>query len=211
MEHWNDTDPLSRYIGNDSVKVMNAERDEHGNVTAVLQGERFEKQIHTCMPDGQPAADRQYPILPPTPLQYPEFLQACTACGKCMEVCPEHILKPATHEYEVYGIRNAAGKPTISFESGYCRDNCQRCVEVCQLLKKTRRLGWAQFNSRTCITQTEQVPCDACARHCRTKAIVMVQHNGMPAPSINPRLCIGCGACEFYCPARPKAIYVEGD
>ena len=27
----------------------------------------------------------------------------------------------------------------------------------------------------------------------------------------DPRLCIGCGACENLCPARPfSAIYVEG-
>jgi formate hydrogenlyase subunit 6/NADH:ubiquinone oxidoreductase subunit I len=30
-------------------------------------------------------------------------------------------------------------------------------------------------------------------------------------PAINEALCIGCGACEYLCPARPfSAIYVEG-
>jgi formate hydrogenlyase subunit 6/NADH:ubiquinone oxidoreductase subunit I len=30
-------------------------------------------------------------------------------------------------------------------------------------------------------------------------------------PAINVEKCIGCGACEHLCPARPfSAIYVEG-
>ena len=30
-------------------------------------------------------------------------------------------------------------------------------------------------------------------------------------PAVNENKCIGCGACEYVCPARPlSAIYVEG-
>ena len=30
-------------------------------------------------------------------------------------------------------------------------------------------------------------------------------------PAVNEARCIGCGACEYLCPARPfSAIYVEG-
>ena len=221
MAHWHETDPLKRYIGQDStqVKVVEASQSPDGSVNAVLQGERFEKQIRTQMPDGSPAAARLYPILPPTTLQYPDFLKACTACGKCIEVCPEKILKVARKEYDVYEIHDAAGKATVSFELGYCRPNCRRCAEVCETgaiprleanEKRAVRMGWAQFNSRTCITQTDHVPCDACARHCPHKAITLVEKNGLKIPRINARLCTGCGACEFYCPARPKAIYIEG-
>ena len=31
-------------------------------------------------------------------------------------------------------------------------------------------------------------------------------------PVVNTERCIGCGQCEYYCPARPlSAIYVEGN
>ena len=221
MEQWHNEDPLHRYVGHDTskVKILNAEQEADGSVNALLQGERFEKQIHTSMPDGSTAAVRQYPILPPTRRDYPDFLKTCTACGKCIKVCPEHILRPATTEYEVYDIHDAQGKPTMSFELGYCRPNCHRCADVCEegLLdlvseaqKVEHHLGWAQFNSLTCLTQTEHIPCDACLRHCPYKAILPVEKDGFKVPRIHPRLCTGCGACEFYCPARPKAIYVEG-
>lgn len=216
MAHWHEPAPQNPLLtDSSSVKVLDSRSEADGTVNMLLQGDRFEKPIHTQMPDGTPAADRLYPILAPTALPYDEFLKACTQCGKCIEACPEHILKPAQKEYEVYGIHDAQGKPTMSFEMGYCRPNCHRCQEACPagIIVKggtQKLLGWAQFNSLTCITQTDHVPCDACARHCPTKAIHMTEKDGLMIPRIHTRQCIGCGACEFYCPARPKAIYVEG-
>ena len=41
----------------------------------------------------------------------------------------------------------------------------------------------------------------------------MVPYKGqLTIPETNQKLCIGCGACECVCPARPnKAIYVDGN
>ena len=53
-------------------------------------------------------------------------------------------------------------------------------------------------------------------RHCPAGAITMVSSDpANPAapkiPAVNEARCIGCGACENLCPARPfSAIYVEG-
>ena len=50
----------------------------------------------------------------------------------------------------------------------------------------------------------------------QTKAIQMVAKDpndpkSLKVPVIDTELCIGCGACEYYCPSRPlSAIYVEG-
>ena len=55
-----------------------------------------------------------------------------------------------------------------------------------------------------------------CARHCPAGAIEMVASNpdmtdSPRIPVVNTERCIGCGACENLCPARPfSAIYVEG-
>ena len=58
--------------------------------------------------------------------------------------------------------------------------------------------------------------CGNCARHCPAGAIDMVPSNpddeeSPYIPAVNESRCIGCGACEYLCPARPfSAIYVEG-
>ncbi|GAB1414980.1 hypothetical protein MASR2M117_03860 [Paludibacter sp.] len=35
--------------------------------------------------------------------------------------------------------------------------------------------------------------------------------NYLTIPEINQEICVGCGGCEFICPALPwKAIFVQG-
>ena len=77
-------------------------------------------------------------------------------------------------------------------------------------------MGHAVWVRDNCVVLTDGVSCGNCERHCPTGAIQMV-----PSDASNPRShripvvdterCIGCGACENLCPARPySAIYVEG-
>ena len=36
--------------------------------------------------------------------------------------------------------------------------------------------------------------------------------DGLTLPKVNPEICVGCGGCEYVCPAKPyKAIYIEGN
>ena len=63
---------------------------------------------------------------------------------------------------------------------------------------------------------TDGVECGNCARHCPSGAILMVpsvagDEHSPKLPVVNEERCIGCGACENLCPARPfSAIHVEG-
>lgn len=55
-----------------------------------------------------------------------------------------------------------------------------------------------------------------CSVICPSEAILMVlsdeqDERSVKIPVVNAERCIGCGACENLCPARPfSAIYVEG-
>ena len=69
---------------------------------------------------------------------------------------------------------------------------------------------------KNCIPLTDGQECGNCARHCPTGAITMVpsepsRPDSRRIPVVDTARCLGCGACENLCPARPfSAIYVEG-
>ena len=68
------------------------------------------------------------------------------------------------------------------------------------------------FRSEKCIVLTDGTDCGACDEHCPTKAITMVPYgdSGLFIPNMETELCIGCGACEYICPAVPdKAMVVH--
>ena len=82
--------------------------------------------------------------------------------------------------------------------------------------KSAIQIGHAVWIKENCVVLTDKVSCGNCARHCPTGAIQMVpleqnSTDSLKIPIVNTERCIGCGACENLCPARPfSAIYVEG-
>jgi len=164
------------------------------------------------------APERKTPITPPGSLSAQNFHQHCTGCQLCVAQCPNHVLRPST------GLMTLM-QPEMSYERGYCRPECNRCSEVCPAgairpisneEKSSIQLGHAVWVKENCVAITDGVECGNCARHCPTGAIQMVPLDpddelGAYVPAVNEAKCIGCGACENLCPARPfSAIYVEG-
>lgn len=161
---------------------------------------------------------RTTPLLPPGALSARHFALHCTACQLCVSVCPNDVLRPAT------GLTKLM-QPEMSYERGYCRPECTRCAEVCPAgaihpitvaEKSSTRIGHAVWIKKNCIPLVDGVACGNCARHCPSGAILMVSSDpdnpdALQIPVVNTERCIGCGACEHLCPARPfSAIYVEG-
>jgi formate hydrogenlyase subunit 6/NADH:ubiquinone oxidoreductase subunit I len=116
-------------------------------------------------------------------------------------------------------------QPEMSFEKGYCRPECIECSSVCPTnaikaittaQKSVIAVGSAVWIEQNCIVLKDKEQCDVCEVKCPTEAIVMRKlepenDNSLKVPAIDTEKCIGCGACEYLCPARPfSAIYVEG-
>ena len=167
--------------------------------------------------DKQPPA-RQTPLTPPGSISAANLHKRCTACQLCVSQCPNGVLRPSTDLTTLM-------QPFMSYEDGYCRPECNRCSSVCptgaiQPLsladKSSTQIGHAVWVGKNCIPLVDRVECGNCARHCPAGAIEMVQmnkadSNSLKYPVLNESRCIGCGACEYVCPARPfSAIYVEG-
>lgn len=162
--------------------------------------------------------DRQTPIVPAGSLSIKHFADHCTGCQLCVSVCPNQVLRPSS------SLMNLM-QPEMSYEKGYCRPECTKCSEVCPAgairpvsmeEKSSIQIGHAVVNLDLCVVNTDDVDCGNCARHCPAGAISMVRKNpddmlSIRIPAVNEEMCIGCGACENLCPARPvSAIHVEG-
>ena len=164
------------------------------------------------------APERQTPLTPPGSLSAQNMAHNCTGCQLCISQCPNQVLRPSSDLMHLM-------QPVMSYERGYCRPECNRCSEVCPAGaikpinhedKASTQIGHAVWIKKNCVVLTDDVECGNCARHCPVGAIEMVPSNpddeeSPYVPAVNEARCIGCGACEYLCPARPfSAIYVEG-
>ena len=164
------------------------------------------------------APERQTPLTPPGSRSRANLEQRCTGCQLCISECPNEVLRPSSDLMHLM-------MPVMSYERGYCRPECNRCSQVCPagaILpitaedKASTQIGHAVWIKKNCVVLTDNVECGNCASHCPIGAIEMVpsdpdDEESPYVPAVNEARCIGCGACENLCPARPhSAIYVEG-
>jgi ferredoxin-type protein NapF len=157
-------------------------------------------------------------IAPPGSRGSREFTARCTACQLCVSACPSHVIEPALL---AYGTLNGMLKPRLNFDRSFCNFDCTVCGEVCpdgaiqpltRDTKHTTRIGVAEVDLSHCIVITEDTACGACAEHCPTAALQMKPGAARFAqPEVSAQYCIGCGACQYACPAHPvKAVIVRG-
>lgn len=186
--------------------------------TATLKAQEKKVDGGLAVIENKKIPERATPIVPPGALSVRDFARHCTACQLCVSVCPNEVLRPSTDLMKLM-------QPEMSYERGYCRPECTKCGDVCPAGairpitvadKSAAQIGHAVWVKQNCVPLTDGVECGNCARHCPTGAIQMVPSDPSDAaspkiPVVNAERCIGCGACENLCPARPfSAIYVEG-
>lgn len=164
-----------------------------------------------------PAAPARHsmPVLPPGAISLAHLESRCTGCHSCLDICPPGVLTASgPHAWEQRRFARMA-LPGMDFFRAFCQIGCTRCSEVCPSGalrpvsledKKRLQLGQAVFTKSLCIIVTGKTRCGACAEHCPTGALRMTppEDGGMDLPRIDQSLCIGCGACQYACPVRPR-------
>lgn len=215
---------IARRAHSASQNTVDSSRRQFLSVSAIVATATAIKAEEKTVDGGLATiADKKIPkrktkIVPPGAVSLRNLESHCTACQLCVAACPNGVLRPSAD-------MNAFMQPESSYERGYCRPECTRCSEVCpagailpidRAEKSSIQIGHAVWVTDNCIPLTDGVNCGNCARHCPAGAISMVlsdakDESSPKIPAIDTEKCIGCGACENLCPARPfSAIYVEG-
>ncbi len=176
---------------------------------------------------GGTGPDGLHPLLirPPGALEEKKFLETCIRCGLCMKTCLTNAIQPTFLEARLEGLWT----PRLVMKIGYCENNCTLCGQVCPTgaienlplpRKRQVSIGTAFIRPDRCLPYAFNRQCIVCEEHCPTgeKAIYFVEEemegrNGtrtrLKLPRVDPKLCIGCGICEWVCPVRDRpAIYV---
>ncbi len=162
--------------------------------------------------------DRSRPLVPAGSRSLPSFDMKCVGCQLCIAACPHKVLRPSTDKKRFM-------LPEMSFDRGWCRPTCTACADVCPAGaigkidvddKRHTHVGHAVWHKDRCLAAQEGVQCNSCERHCPVKAIILMpvnplQKDGTKVPVVDKDICIGCGACEHFCPSRPMpAMTLEG-
>lgn len=137
------------------------------------------------------------PLRPPWALAEADFLQRCTRCAACIEVCPEQVLQ-----------RDARNFPLFRPQQGECTF-CGRCAEACvpKALDAARLQPW-DYRARVgqaCLAR-HGVVCQSCRDACETQAIRFAPAAVPAAPQLDLDRCSGCGACVAACPVQALAL-----
>ena len=157
-----------------------------------------------------------HPQTPAGAMSWARLRDKCLGCHACIKRCPSKVLKAAGVKYGINGI----AKPVLSFDKGFCQYDCIECGHTCPFgaimpidvdEKHKIQTGIAQYTPDLCVIIAKGEQCGACAEHCPTGALEIAYDAGSSTsiPTINSKLCVGCGACEYICPVIPqKAIII---
>jgi len=139
-----------------------------------------------------PTIERTDWLRPPGAVEESDFLERCTKCGDCLEVCP----------YEAIVHNSQDGTPVIFPEKSPCR-LCEDlpCIDACETeallpVESLRdiHLGLAVVIHQDC---TAAHGCNACVSQCPTQAISM--NFSSFRVMIDEQSCVGCGICQHIC------------
>lgn len=148
------------------------------------------------------------------------FLATCIRCAACVRACPTGGLSPAVTQSGLEGLWS----PILLPRQGYCDYSCNACGQVCPVeaipplsleAKRRQVIGVAQIDQERCLPWAEDTDCIVCEEMCPLpdKAVWLEEAEVTDAgrrriillPHVEHNRCIGCGICEYKCPASGEA------
>lgn len=127
-------------------------------------------------------------IRPPGARPEREFLERCVRCGQCSKACPTNVLQPALTTGGLEGLST----PMLVMRFGYCEPSCVACGQVCPT------------GAIRAVSAEEKLGRSGDLGPIRIGTAALDTGRCLPWSAATP-----CIVCEEFCPATPKAIWVE--
>jgi ferredoxin-type protein NapG len=131
-------------------------------------------------------------LRPPGAISNDEFLDRCTKCGDCVDVCPNKAIQPSLED----------GTPVIFAEEAACR-LCEDlpCISACgtEALIPLPHIGMVDMGLAVVSPSlcTAGNGCNSCVSKCPVEALSM--DFGMFCVKVDGNRCVGCGVCQYVC------------
>ncbi len=120
--------------------------------------------------------------------------ERCTACGKCIEVCPKSVIHFVPFKQDVVvDCNNEEPGKLVRKKCNVGCIACQICVKACPFDAMEFSNNLAKINYEKCTN------CMICAEKCPTGAIYANFEKRRKAEIIEDN-CIGCTICKKNCP-----------
>jgi len=137
------------------------------------------------------------------------FVDTCTGCGDCVEVCPvTAIVMLDLDDGRKLPAIVPSLKACVLCDSLPCISACPEGALADPGSPAKVRLGIARVDPRRCVTFSGQA-CDRCLRACPYPHQAIMMIGGRPL--VSPSSCTGCGLCERACPEDPPTIVVVAE
>jgi len=149
------------------------------------------------------------PFRPPWAIPEEYFVDYCTRCDKCIDVCFDELL-----------VKGRGGFPQMDFKLGGC-DFCEDCLKICptSALKKipdnhqadnqSFLPPWhikAHIDLTNCLSMNATI-CRSCGESCEDEVISFnLKLGGIAEPMLDMARCTGCGACFSVCPVQVVSL-----
>lgn len=118
----------------------------------------------------------------------------CVACGKCIDICPKHVISMIPKEQLVVVVCSNLER------GGFVKKNCVEACIACGICERVCPFDAVHVTDNLAkIDYTKCTNCMICAEKCPTKAIE-AQFEKRKTAFIIAEDCIGCTICKKVCP-----------